>query len=917
MTDTYWAAREGDALLHTAPMADLLGGVLEIAASVAVGALATTAVVAATGITVATGGLGCLVLGSAVGIAVGVGMNQTGTDEEVKQLCDWLSNALFPPTVQAHITTGSPDTFINGKPAARAAGRIGPVLAGESAGYLDIAQGFFSQLWRPTVATPAPGAIPSPYDRVACDKHPPMPQVYLAEGSSKVTINGQPAVRTGDRSTCEARVGAVNGLISPNVRIGGAPVVIREIRSGKPPGVGLAVGTLLMLRGGGAKFFSQLPCMLVGGLTSWGTGQVSNALSAAMSGSPNPVHAATGAKVLGGEDELDFALPGLLPLDWQRFYNSRDERHDSLLGQGWSLPYEINVRLEARPEGGERLIYTDEQARQIDMGSIPLGHAVFSAGEGLSVRRHDNGQLLIESEDGLYRLFEPTLADPSRLRLSQLGDRNDNRLYLDYSKSGTLIRLRDTFDQVQVELIYHSPQGPRRIGQIERLYPDQTREVLVSYDYDAAGDLSEVRDATGQVQRRFAYDEHRRLVEHQLPSGLRCFYQWALIETQETQETQKTQKTQEWRVTRHWTDDGDDYQFDYDLEAGITRITDGLRRVSTLQWNRQYQITAYTDPLGHTWQFQWNDERQLLGAIDPQDGHWRFSYDASGNLSTSEDPLGRIDSTLWLEHWSLPQVQTDAAGQAWQYRYDQRGNCLSETDPLGHTTTYRYDAFGQVVEIIDATGKSRTLRWNECGQLTYHADCSDYPTDFYYDRRGHLCTVADAFGERVHYQRDAQGRLLQTERPVDRFDHYQRDAHGQLIAHIDAAGGSTRYQYNRRGQVRQRTDALGRQIEYHYDAYGRLQALTNENGESYRFAWDANDRRIRQQDLDGSARQYSYDTHDNVVAIEHLPAPQEDGSPTPAPIVHQLERDALGRLIAKITADGRTTYSYDRLDQVT
>ncbi|MGY2184487.1 hypothetical protein, partial [Pseudomonas agarici] len=86
--------------------------------------------------------------------------------------------------------------------------------------------------------------------------------------------------------------------------------------------------------------------------------------------------------------------------------------------------------------------------------------------------------------------------------------------------------------------------------------------------------------------------------------------------------------------------------------------------------------------------------------------------------------------------------------------------------------------------------------------------------------------------------------------------------------------------------------------------------LTNENGESYRFAWDANDRLIRQQDLDGSARQYSYDTHDNVVAIEHLPAPQEDGSPTPAPIVHQLERDALGRLIAKITADGRTTYSY-------
>ncbi|MDA0629712.1 hypothetical protein PCS76_23150, partial [Acinetobacter baumannii] len=87
------------------------------------------------------------------------------------------------------------------------------------------------------------------------------------------------------------------------------------------------------------------------------------------------------------------------------------------------------------------------------MGSIALGAAVFSAGEGLAVRRHLNGQLLIESDDGVYRLFEPAPANPSRLRLSQLGDRNDNRIHLDYDDAGCLVRLRDTFDLVQVELI--------------------------------------------------------------------------------------------------------------------------------------------------------------------------------------------------------------------------------------------------------------------------------------------------------------------------------------------------------------------------------------------------------------------------------------------------------------------------------
>ena len=898
MTDTPWAAREGDALLHSSMLADVLGGVLEIAASVAVTALATAAVVAAAGVTVATGGLGCVVLGAVVGAVVGVGMSKTGADKGLSRLCEYFANALFPPVIDAFISSGSPNVFINGKPAARAAGKISDVIAapGGEPAYLDIAEGFFSQLWRPTVASPVAGAVPCPGDKVDCHKHPPMPEQYMAEGSSRVFINGQPAVRSGDRSTCEAKVGTVQ--ISPNVIIGGAPVVVRKIRSGKTPGVGLAVTALLTLRGGGAKFFSNLPCMAVGGLVSWGSGQVSNALTAAVAGSPNPVHSATGAKVLDGEDDLDFALPGLLPIEWQRYYSSRDERRDGLFGAGWSVIYEVFVEMGGLPEGGERLVYTDEQARQIDMGVIPLGGAVFSAGEGLSVRRHANGQLLIESVDGLYRLFEPTPGNPSHLRLSQLGDRNDNRILLDYDAQGRLSQLRDPFNDVRIELGY-SRQWTGRVEQIERLFPDQSREVLASYHYDAAGDLAEVRDAIGHVQRRFAYDSGQRMVEHQRPSGLRCYYQWACVDDAE------------WRVIRHWTDEGDDYQFDYDLHAGITRITDGLQRVSTRQWNPLYQITEYTDNLGQAWQFEWNDERQLLSATGPQGGQWRFGYDESGNLCETQDPLGRIDSTLWLQHWSLPLVETDAAGHIWRYQYDPRGNCVSEIDPLGQTTRYRYDRFGQAVEIIDAAGKSKTLRWNEFGQLSEHVDCSGYPTRFRYDERGYLQVIIDALGERTQFSYNAQGRLLSSQLPDGRTEQYQRDASGQLVGYTDPAGHTTLYQHNRRGQVRQRVDAHGRQIEFRYDAYGRLQTLTNENAEKYCFTWDQGDRLTAQQDLDSSARRYTYDTLDNLAAVEYVPLNEASS------IVHRLERDAVGRLLAKVTDDGRTEYAYDPLDQLT
>ncbi|MEW9681804.1 RHS repeat-associated core domain-containing protein [Pseudomonas sp. TE50-2] len=910
MSDALWAAREGDALMHTSMMADIVSGVLEVAANVAIGMLATAAVTAALGLTVVTGGLGCFVLGAVVGIVVGVVMSKTGADKGLSSLCEGIGNCLFPPSVQANILTGSKNTRTNGKPAARAAGVIvaaaapagsdaaQPPAEEEEESFLDMAKGFFSQMWRPTVASPAPNTEPADDDKILCSKHPPMPPQYLAEGSSKVTINGHPACRSGDRSTCEAVI-VDAGLVSDNVRIGGDSIVVREIRSGKTPGIGLAITALMMLRGRGGKFYSKFGCMLIGGIGSAVTSQVTGAITSAIAGSPNPVHSSTGAKLLSGEAELDFSLPGLIPLDWQRYYNSRDERRDGLFGAGWSVDYEVFVAIEAHPEGGERLLFTDEQARVVDMGHISRGDAVFSAGEGLSVRRAHNGELLIESVDGLYRLFQPTPNNPQRLRLAQLGDRNDNRIYLDYDSNGRLLRLRDTFDVVQVQLVYSS-QWPARVSHIERWYSDESNELLVSYAYDSNGDLAEVRDASGQVQRHFAYDQGRRMVEHQLPSGLRCFYEW-------------TRAADDWRVARHWTDDGDEYRFDYDIEAGITRVTDGLQRVSTRYWNPQYQITQYTDALGHTWRFEWNDERQLLAATDPQGGQWQYLYDESGNLCESIDPLGRSEATQWLEHWSLPRVQTDKAGKRWRYRYDQRGNCSSETDPLGRTTRYRHDERGQVVEIIDAAGKHKHLRWNELGLLIEQVDCSGYPTRFSYDRRGHLQAVTDALGERTEYQYDAQGRLLGSQLPDGRSEHYQLDRNGQLNSYTDPAGHSTQYRYNRRGQVQQRIDPHGRRVQFSYDAYGRLLALTNENNESYRFSWDLIDRLTEQQDLDGSASRYHYDRLDNLSCLEYLPAPQ--GSIEA--IIHQLQRDAVGRLIKKHTDDGETQYSYDPLDQLT
>ena len=84
-------------------------------------ACSVPALMAATGITVATGGLGACLLGAVVGVIVGLAMSKTGADKGLTKMCDWIGNALFPPSVQATILSGSTDTLTNNIPAARAA----------------------------------------------------------------------------------------------------------------------------------------------------------------------------------------------------------------------------------------------------------------------------------------------------------------------------------------------------------------------------------------------------------------------------------------------------------------------------------------------------------------------------------------------------------------------------------------------------------------------------------------------------------------------------------------------------------------------------------------------------------------------------------------------------------------------------
>ncbi|WP_247999789.1 DUF6531 domain-containing protein, partial [Escherichia marmotae] len=526
------------------------------------------------------------------------------------------------------------------------------------------------------------------------DDEPPAAE-YIAEGARDVRVNSQPAARSGARCTCEARVVNAPGdgaFVSPDVRIGGPLLVVRDIRSGRSQITLVATVALMFLRPG--KMLSKIACFAAGIGMSMMTQKAISAL-------PHPVNAATGAKYLADDDDFDFSLPGHFPLDWQRVYSSRDERTDGMFGQGWSVMYEVS--LERTPGNADEncMTFVSGMGRRLDMEAVLPGSGFYSPGEGLAVRRGEQGHWLISSDDGHFFLFEADPHHPQRQRLKMLGDRNSNCLNLYYDDRGRITEIRGEQQRPCIRLYYELAAHPRRVTQIYQHFPDTAPLLLRRYNYDEAGHLNGVHDSTGHLLREFAYDENNCMTLHRQPGGEGYYYQWGWYEGPDDAG---------WRVTGHHTDSGARYRLDWRMAERVVCVTDGAGRTRFHQWDAQNQVTAYQDEAGQVMTFRWSDEeRLLLGMTDAQGGKWRYVYDRLGHITETHDPLGRVAQTQWHPVWHEPETEVDAAGNSWRCEYDERGNLLAVTDPLQQNTRYQYDRHGQVVQITDARGGNKYL----------------------------------------------------------------------------------------------------------------------------------------------------------------------------------------------------------------
>lgn len=645
-------------------------------------------------------------------------------------------------------------------------------------------------------------------------------------------------------------------------------------------------------------------------------------------GCPNPQHGGGGQVTAGDPVDVatgrvftvpavDLALGGPLPFILRRSYSTTAIERDVGLGFGWchSFAWEIQVRRR------QLLVWTSAGGKgEFDL--IAMGESVHWD-IGL-LRRQPWGFLLCSSE-GLFRAFVE-LAGTGRFLLSEVSDRNGNRITLQYDR-GVLVSLTDCVGRV---IIVRRDVAGRIYGFEAPLDPAASQHhSLRTYRYSAEGDLIAAVNADG-AETRFGYEEHH-LVRLERPSGLvvhyrydreqRCVESWADYGTAadpsldaEVPELLADGATQARGVHHIRLDFAEDGYVEVADSRQVKRVfTNENDTADKLDWggaihsnhfDEHGELSSYTDGEHQTWRWLRDDDGRLISVETPSASRLDFTYHASGEPELISGP--DTDFVQYLRDLVGNPLQiTDHAGVVVSYKYNDRGQWVSATLPNGGVTRCEYDAWGNRVTVTEPDGVTKSIRYDHWGRPLALREASGLETTYHYDLCGRLEATRNNAGIERRTVFDAQGRVSRMIGPDGR----------PLTLHY---GGLDRV-------VRvERPDGTG--VDYRYDREGGLVRIVNENGEEHRLFRTSAGYIGREVTFDGRTVDYTYDANgevrskvDGETKVDVVTAPSgavksreyADGT------FEEFEYDARDRLLRARNAHSEVVYTYDGRGNVT
>lgn len=689
----------------------------------------------------------------------------------------------------------------------------------------------------------------------------------------------------------------------------------------------------------------------------------------------NPVNPATGAKFLTQVDYTGFA--GVLPLRFERQYNSRPDDAAPSVGMGWGWRHSFSKSLVfdhadvqssirvLRPDGASVVFnqqadgsYTSDPDVTDRLASIKSSGVI--TGYKFTQAHGQEGVGVVETYDAQGRIQS----------LKTLGGWTQTFSWSTLTTSvdiapgaGYLIAVKDSSGR-QLQLRYNDA------GQVKSLIDPKGRSY--HYAYDDRENLIKVTNPRGE-SRTYLYNEgdHIQVSEgYYGDEGSEGEFPHALTGILDETETRYA-----------------DYRYDM-TGRGIETEHAGGADKHVLVYNDDH--TLVTDPLGQTRRYGFavrqgvaqnqdqdvpcstgsphqsvktDDNGNREYEIDFNGNRTNYVYDTVRNLETSRteglsadgaaQPESRTITTQWHPSWNLP-VKVARPLLLTTYEYYANGTLKS----IREEASTDQDGSKGLTPTLDGTVAARvvTYTYNADGQVKTvdgpRTDVNDITTFEYYSSadtatpprwsKGDLKSITNALGHVISFsQFDEHGNVLSSSDANGLTTQYGYDELGRIESR--AVGGLlTSFSYDPRGMLMSRSEPGGLVLTYDYDDAHRLTAITDNEGNRIEYGIDAMGNKTAERTYNSSSqlvrehkreynllnrlewdiggtdkvKQRTYFEYDLVGNIKKIVDPLQR--------VTEQSFDALNRIkdVTQPLQDGPgsarplTSYGYDGLDQL-
>ncbi|UWM49421.1 DUF6531 domain-containing protein [Streptomyces carpaticus] len=597
--------------------------------------------------------------------------------------------------------------------------------------------------------------------------------------------------------------------------------------------------------------------------------------------SDDPVDFSTGEVVLPA---IDVRLPGILPLVLERHHIST-YRSGRWFGRSWASTLDQRLTLD---DYGVRLFTADGMILNYPIPLADPDHPVLPV-EGprweLSWTGDPAaGMTVKQPEAGRTFHFSQPQGKPGRdLLISSMTDLNGNRIEFSYDQDGRPTDVRHSGGYQVGVTTYEG-----RVTAL-RLLSDEARPLLMSYEYDEAGNLALIYNSTG-LPLKLEYDGERRLTRWE--DRNKTWYRYSY-------------DTEGRCVRGTGSERALEFTYAYDTENRRTSCTSALGNTTVYQFNDDLQTVAVIDPLDNVTRQEFDRYDRLLSFTDALGNSTHYTYDDSGRLTAITRPDGLRAEAEYGEHGRPVRiVQPD--GASWTYRYDERGNATEAVDPMGNLTRYTHDDRGAVSSVEDALGHRLRVHSDDVGLTlaltTPQGRCTRYERDAF----GRVVRVVDPAGRENYTAWSAEGWPLRRWNSLGEQHSWEWDAEGNLLSHVDPQGATTRFAYGPFDLPISRTDAEGHHYAFQRDTELKLTAVVGPQQKSWTYAYDACGRLVQESDFDDRTVSYSRDAAGRITR-------QVNGEDQAITFTYT----STGRLIRKdVDGAGTTEYGHDGLGRI-